>query len=66
MAYEKKTRTLFYERFNEFLVMNEKEKAKKILKILNNFLEKKGFNLSKKLELKKRFILFILFQSYFY
>ena len=32
---EKKTWTLFYERFIELFIMNEKEKAKKILKILN-------------------------------
>ena len=35
MAYEKKIGSLLYERFNEFLIMNEEEKAKKILKILN-------------------------------
>ena len=35
MANEKKTRPLFYERFIELLIMNEKEKAKNILKILN-------------------------------
>jgi len=32
---KKKTRTLFNERFIEFFIMNEKEKAKIILKILN-------------------------------
>ena len=35
MAYEKKKGALLYERFNEFLVMNEKQKVKKKLKILN-------------------------------
>ena len=35
MANEKETRPLFYERFVKLLIMNEKEKAKKILKILN-------------------------------
>jgi endonuclease-3 len=35
MASEKETWPLFYERFIELLIMNEKEKAKKILKILN-------------------------------
>ena len=35
MANEKETRPLFYERFIELLIMNEKEKAKNILKILN-------------------------------
>ena len=35
MANEKKTRPLFYERFIELFIMNEKEKAKNILKILN-------------------------------
>ena len=35
MAYKSKARPLLDERFIEFLIMNEKEKAKKILKILN-------------------------------
>ena len=35
MAYNKKTWTLFYERFIEFFIMNEKDRAKTILKILN-------------------------------
>ena len=35
MAYEQKIWTLFNERFIEFRIMNEKERAKKILKILN-------------------------------
>ena len=35
MAYAKKTWPLFNERFIKFLIMNKKEKAKKILKILN-------------------------------
>ena len=35
MVNEKKTWTLFYERFIELFIMNEKEKAKNILKILN-------------------------------
>ena len=35
MAYQQKARALFNERLIEFLIMNEKEKAKKILKILN-------------------------------
>ena len=35
MVNEKKARFLFYERFNEFLIMNEIQRAKKVLKILN-------------------------------
>ena len=35
MVNEKETWPLFYERFIELLIMNEKEKSKKILKILN-------------------------------
>ena len=35
MAYAKKAWSLFYERFVELFIMNEKEKAKQILKILN-------------------------------
>ena len=35
MAYAKKAWSLFYERFIELFIMNEKEKAKQILKILN-------------------------------
>ena len=35
MASEKETWPLFYERFIKLLIMNEKEKAKNILKILN-------------------------------
>ncbi len=35
MAYEKKVRTLLNERFNEFQIMNEIQRAKKILYILN-------------------------------
>ena len=35
MANEKETWPLFYERFIELLIMNEKEKSKIILKILN-------------------------------
>ena len=33
MAYRKKAWTLFDERFIKFLIMNEKEKAKKIIKL---------------------------------
>jgi len=35
MDYDKKTRSLLYERFNEFQIMNEIQRANKILKILN-------------------------------
>ena len=35
MAYEQKVRALFNERFNEFQIMNEIQRAKKILDILN-------------------------------
>jgi len=35
MAYKSKTRSLFNERFIELQIMNEKEKVKKILRILN-------------------------------
>ena len=35
MAYEQKSRALFNERFNEFQIMNEIQRAKKILNILN-------------------------------
>ena len=36
MANEKETWSLFYEGFIELLIMSEKEKSKKILKICNN------------------------------
>ena len=35
MACEKKVRSLFHARFNEFQIMNEIQRAKKILYILN-------------------------------
>ena len=35
MAYEQKERALFNERFNEFQIMNEIQRAKIVLKILN-------------------------------
>ena len=40
MDNEQKTWTLFNERLVEFFVMNEKEKAKKIIKILNKIYPK--------------------------
>ena len=35
MVNEKKTRLIFYERFNEFQIMNEIHRAKVVLKILD-------------------------------
>ena len=40
MDNEKKTWFIFYERFARFFIMNEKEKAKKIIKILNKIYPK--------------------------
>jgi len=40
MAYAKKTWSLFYERFIRLFIMDEKEKAKQILKILNKIYPK--------------------------
>ena len=53
MAYEKETRFVFNERFAKFFVMDEKEKAKIIIKTLNKnhsiaLLEKMNFPFIKK------------------
>ena len=40
MVNEKKTRIIFYERFDEFFIMNEEQKAKIIIKTLNSIYPK--------------------------
>ena len=40
MVDEKKTRSILYERFAKFFIMNEKQKAKIIVKILNKIYPK--------------------------
>src|SRR5210317_703631 len=48
MVDEKKTRFIFYERFAEFFIMNEKQKAKIIIKILNKIYPKAPIPLKSK------------------
>jgi len=48
MVDEKKTRLIFYERFAEFFIMNEKQKAKIIIKILNKIYPKAPIPLKSK------------------
>jgi len=48
MVDEKKTRFIFYERFDEFFIMNEKQKAKIIIKILNKIYPKAPIPLKSK------------------
>jgi len=48
MVNEKKTRLIFYERFAEFFIMNEKQKAKIIIKILNKIYPKAPIPLKSK------------------
>jgi endonuclease-3 len=48
MVDEKKTRFIFYERFAEFFLMNEKQKAKIIIKILNKIYPKAPIPLKSK------------------
>jgi endonuclease-3 len=48
MVDEKKTRFIFYERFDEFFRMNEKQKAKIIIKILNKIYPKAPIPLKSK------------------